>query len=58
MLSHSLQATMGDGKLRELLKNRKFPTNICTEREEIGFKNNDLKIMEEGITGSHLGLKW
>lgn len=43
----------GGGKIWGLLKNRKLPNNIFTGRDEIGFKNNGLKIIEEEGTGSH-----
>lgn len=57
MLPHSVRVFsaamgLGGGKLWGLLKNRQLPNNIFTGRDEIGFKNNGLKIIEEG-TGSH-----
>lgn len=52
--THVLSAMIGrGGKLWEFLKTKKFPTNVFTERDEIGFKNNDLKIMKGEGTGSH-----
>lgn len=41
VLSAVMAAGMAGGeKLRELLKTRKFPINVFTERDEISFKKN------------------